>query len=62
MNEKTAFKLAFATMIRAAGRWCRVSVIDLERHQLKLLRAKLGLGPLPATTTEPQTGRKAAAA
>ena len=27
-------KLVFATMIRAADRWCRVSVSDLERHQL----------------------------
>jgi hypothetical protein len=36
-------------MIRAAERWYRVS-IDLERHQLKLLRAELGLDPPPATT------------
>jgi hypothetical protein len=51
----------FATMIRAAERWCRVSVSDLERHQLKLLRAELGLDPPPATT-EPKTRRKAVAA
>jgi putative transposase len=61
MDEKAAVKLVFATMIRAAGRWCRVSITDLERHQLKLLRAELGLDPPPATT-EPKTRRKADAA
>jgi hypothetical protein len=35
-------------MIRAAQRWCRVSVNDLERHQLALLRAELGLDPPPS--------------
>jgi putative transposase len=62
MDEKAAMKLVFATMIRAAERWCRVSISDLERHQLKLLRAELGLDPPPATTTEPKTRRKAVAA
>jgi len=47
-DEKATMKLAFATMIRAAQRWCRVSVNDLERHQLALLRAELGLDPPPA--------------
>jgi putative transposase len=47
-DEKAALKLAFATMIRAAQRWCRVSVNDLERHQLALLRAELGLDPPPS--------------
>ena len=42
-------KLVFATMIRAAERWCRVSISDLERHQLKLLRAELGLDPPPTS-------------
>ena len=41
MSEQATMKLAFATMIRAAERWCRVSVNDIERHQLKLLRAEL---------------------
>jgi hypothetical protein len=41
-------KLVFATMIRAADRWCRVSISDLERHQLHLLRAELGPDPPPA--------------
>jgi len=60
MDEKAAMKLVFATMIRAAERWCRVSVTDLERHQLKLLRAELGLDPPPATT-ERKTRHKAVA-
>jgi len=62
MDEKAAMKLVFATMIRAAARWCRVSISDLERHQLKLLRIQLGLDPPPATTTERTTRRKAVAA
>ena len=49
-DEKAAMKLVFATMIRAADRWCRVSITDLERHQLRLLRAELGLDPPPAGT------------
>jgi transposase-like protein len=47
MSERAAMKLAFATMIRSADRWCRVSVSDLERHQLKLLRIELRLDPPP---------------
>jgi hypothetical protein len=47
MSERATMKLAFATMIRSAERWCRVSVSDLERHQLKLLRIELGLDPPP---------------
>jgi putative transposase len=47
MTERSTMKLAFATMIRTAQRWCRVSVSDLERHQLRLLRAELGLDPPP---------------
>jgi hypothetical protein len=41
-------KLVFATMIRTAERWCGYSISDLERHQLRLLRAELGLDPPPA--------------
>jgi putative transposase len=50
-------KLVFATMIRAADRWCRVSISDLERHQLALLRTELGLDPPPITAkpTTPKT-------
>ena len=55
-------KLVFATVIRTADRWCRVSINDLERHRLRLLRAELGLDP-PHAADERTTGhRKAAAA
>jgi putative transposase len=58
-DEKTAMKLVFATLVRAADRWCRVSVSDLERHQLKLLRAELGIDHHPpATTTRPAVTRR----
>jgi len=46
---------------RAADRWCRVSISDLERHQLKLLRARLGLDP-PANAELKTTRRKRVAA
>ena len=51
-------KLVFATMIRATERWCRVSISDLERHQLKLLRAELGLDPPPARTNHRNNDRR----
>jgi transposase-like protein len=57
-DERAAMKLVFATMIRAADRWCRVSITDLERHQLKLLRAERGLDPPPATTDDRKTNRR----
>jgi hypothetical protein len=56
-DEKAAMKLVFATLIRAAARWCRVSISDLERHQLRLLRAELGIDPPPATTDDRKTNR-----
>jgi putative transposase len=46
-SEKAALKLAFATMVRASERWCRVPMSDLERRQLELLRAELGLDSPP---------------
>ena len=54
-SERSTLKLVFATMIRAADRWCRVSINDIERHQLRLLRAELGLDPPP---TEHPTQRR----
>jgi len=58
MSEKATMKLVFATMIRAAERWSRVSINDLERHQLKLLRAELGLDPPPAEDQAPRRRRR----
>jgi len=57
MSEKATMKLAFATMIRSAERWSRVSINDLERHQLKLLRAELGLDP-PPVKDQPASRRR----
>jgi len=61
-DEHAAMKLVFATMIRAAERWCRVSISDLQRHQLKLLRADLGIDPPPARNTTKTSQRKRVAA
>ena len=61
-DEHAAMKLVFATMIRAAERWCRVSISDLERHQLKLLRAELGIDPPPTSNTTKTSQRKHVAA
>lgn len=61
-DERAAMKVVFATMIRAADRWCRVSINDIERHQLKLLRAELGLDPPPANNDRKTNRRKSVAA
>jgi hypothetical protein len=42
----------------ATDRWCRVSISDLERHQLTLLRAELGLDPPPANTKDRKINRR----
>ncbi len=47
MDEKSAMKLVFATLIRVSERWSRVSISELERQQLKLLRRGLGIDPPP---------------
>ena len=60
MSEQATMKLAFATMIRAAERWCRVSINDIERHQLKLLRIELGLDPPPAHDDRTEAPRRTA--
>lgn len=54
-------KLVYAVMI-PAERWCRVSISDLERHQLKLLPAELGLDPPPAADKHKTNRRKSVAA
>jgi putative transposase len=61
-DERSAMKLVYAVMIRAAERWCRVSVSDLERHQLKLLRAQLGIDPPPANSHTKTNRRRSVAA
>lgn len=51
-DEKSAMKLVFATLIRASERWSRVSVSELERKQLGLLRQELGIDPPPGPAKE----------
>jgi putative transposase len=45
LDERSAMKLVFATLIRCADRWSRVGITDLERLQLRALRQQLGLEP-----------------
>lgn len=52
LDEKSAMKLVFATLIRTAQRWSRIAVSDLERHQLRLLRQELGIDPPPTNQKE----------
>lgn len=47
MDEKSAMELVFATLIRVSEGWSRVSVSELERQQLELLRRELGIEPSP---------------
>jgi len=62
LDEKSAMKLVFATLIRASDRWSRVSVSELERQQLLLLRRELGLDPPPVQGAKPARPRRRAAA
>lgn len=55
LDEKSAMKLVFATLIRTAQRWSRIAVSDLERHQLRLLRQELGIDPPPTNEKEDTT-------
>lgn len=57
MDEKSAMKLVFATLIRVSERWSRVSISELERKRLELLRRELGIDPPP----EEQERRKSRA-
>jgi len=62
LDEKSAMKLVFATLIRASDRWSRVSVSELERQQLTLLRRELGLDPPPVQGARSARPRRRAAA
>lgn len=41
LDEKSAMKLVFATMIRVSDKWRPVPVTELDRQQLRLLRREL---------------------
>ena len=47
MDEKSAMKLVFATLMRVSERWSRVSISQLEKKWLELLRRELGIDPPP---------------
>lgn len=44
-DEKSAMKLVFASLIGVCERWSRVSISEMERQRLKLLRRELGIDP-----------------
>lgn len=46
-DEKSCLKLVFATLIRAARRWVRVRMTELQWAQLEQLRRELGQTPPP---------------
>lgn len=48
LDEKSALKLVFASLIRCSERWRKIAVNDLEVQQLRLLRKELGLDPPPS--------------
>jgi putative transposase len=60
-DEKSAMKLVFATLMRVSDRWNRVSVSEVERQQLRLLRQQLGIDPPPEGVSKQVRGRKKAA-
>ncbi|CAN5743008.1 IS256 family transposase [soil metagenome] len=58
LDERSAMKLVFATLIRCADRWRRVGITDLERLQLRTLRQQLGLEPSTEHDDKDQTQDK----
>lgn len=57
IDEKSAMKLVFATLVRVSERWSRVSFSELERQRLKLLRRELGIAP-PASDEKREVSRE----
>jgi putative transposase len=51
-DERSCLKLVFATLIRAAQRWMRVRMTELQQAQLAQLRRELGQTPPPGTESE----------
>ena len=46
-DERSCLKLAFAAVQRAATRWQKVTISELEQRQLALLRSELQPDPTP---------------
>lgn len=61
LDERSAMKLVFATLIRVSDRWQRLPVSDLERGQLRMLRREL-LDPDPSGERKEMQKRKRSAA
>ncbi len=59
-DERQAMKLVFAVLIRAAERWSRVPMSELERAQPALLRHELGIDPPPGRERKSWGGRSSA--
>ncbi len=57
-DERSAMKLVFGVLIRCSERWSRVSITDIERHQLRLLRVELGIDPPPTPEEKEVRNRK----
>jgi putative transposase len=57
-DERLAMKLVFAALIRCSERWSRVSITDIERHQLQLLQAELGIDPPPKAGEKADRSRR----
>ncbi len=60
-DEKSAMKLVFATLLRVSDRWNRVSVSEIERQQLRMLRQQLGTDPPPEGVPKQARRRRKAA-
>jgi transposase-like protein len=58
LEERSAMKLVFATLIRCADRWRTVGISDLERLQLRALRQELELEPSTEHDDNDQTQDK----
>jgi hypothetical protein len=43
---------------RCSQRWSRVSITDIERHQLRMLRAELKIEPMPKTDAKEERSRR----
>jgi hypothetical protein len=54
---RSAMKLVFAALIRCSERSSRVSITDIERHQLHLLREELRIDPPPTMEDKADDGR-----
>ena len=51
-DEKSGLKWVFATWIRAARRWARVRMTQLQQAPLAQLRRELGQDPPPTVDRE----------